>query len=91
MENIVRYEKIAMIKLSESEHETLSERFDTVIADFCALDEYDTTGVEPLVSVLDVHNIMRDDIPMKAIQREELLKNAPEQYDGYFQVPATIE
>jgi len=80
-----------MLELPETEREALAERFDASVSNFSALDVYDTTGVKPLVTVLDRHSIMREDIPEKTTRREELLKNAPEQYDGYFQVPATIE
>jgi hypothetical protein len=48
-------------------------------------------GGEPLVTVLNVQNDFREDIAVKFMPREELLSNAPEQYDGYFQVPRTIE
>jgi len=40
---------------------------------------------------LDSSNVMREDVASKLISRDELLKNAPEQHDGYFQVPAAIE
>ena len=80
-----------MLDLSESERAGLKERFDEVADGFSAIDAFDTSGVEPLVSVLDLNNVMREDISAKFMPREELLKNAPEQHDGYFQVPATID
>jgi len=91
MSEICDYEKTAMLELSSPERETLKERFDTIKNGFSALDRYDTSEVEPLVTVLDVCNVIREDISEKIIQREELLKNAPEQSDGYFRVPATID
>ena len=47
--------------------------------------------MQPLVSVLDIKNVLREDIEAKTISRDEILENAPEQYDGYFQVPGTLE
>ena len=85
------YENMAMLDLSESERVSLKERFDEVADGFSAIDAFDTSGVDPLVSVLDLHNVLREDVPAKFMPREELLKNAPEQHDGYFQVPATID
>jgi aspartyl-tRNA(Asn)/glutamyl-tRNA(Gln) amidotransferase subunit C len=81
---------MAMFNLPEAERVALKERFDEIANGFSALDKYDTYGVEPLVTVLDLHNILRDDIPTKFMPRDELMKNAPEQEDGYFRVPATI-
>ena len=91
MSDISNYEKTAMLELSQPEREALKERFDNIKNGFSALDAYDTNEVEPLVTVLDVHNVVREDIPEKIIRREELLENAPEQSDGYFRVPATID
>jgi len=91
MSNFKDYEDMAMLELTEPERETLEQRYDEITGGFTALDDYDTSGVEPLVTVLDINNVLREDIPDKLIPREELLKNAPEQHDGYFQVPATIE
>jgi aspartyl-tRNA(Asn)/glutamyl-tRNA(Gln) amidotransferase subunit C len=82
---------MAMLELPESERMSLMERFDKLADEFSALDKYDTSSAEPLVTVLNLYNIMREDIPEKFMQREDLLKNAPEHHDGYFQVPATIE
>jgi len=85
------YEAMAMLCLSEAERVVLMERFDAISNGFSALDAYDTDGVEPLVSVLDSYNIIRDDVALKFMSREELLANAPESFDGYFQVPAAID
>jgi len=91
LRNFTDYERMAMLDLSEAERARLSERFDEIAGRFSALDGFDTDGVEPLVSVLDLYNVMREDVAVKSISRDELLKNAPEQHDGYFQVPAAID
>ena len=80
-----------MLDLSESERSQLKERFEAVSGGFSALDAYNTDEVEPLVTVLESHNILREDVSSKFMPRGELLANAPEQHDGYFQVPAAIE
>ena len=85
------YESTAMLDLSEYERARLMERFTEITGGFAMLDAFDTSEVEPLVSVLDFHNVLRDDKAKKLISRDELLKNAPEQHDGYVQVPAAID
>ena len=85
------YERMAMLDLSDAERLRLKERFDEIAGGFSALDAVDVDGVEPLISVLDLQNIMREDVSAKFILREELLSSAPEQHDGYFRVPATID
>ena len=85
------YESMAMLELSDAERLRLKERFDEIVGGFSALDAFDTVGVEPLFSVLDLHSVIREDVVAKKLSREELLANAPEQHDGYFQVPAAID
>jgi len=91
MENIQSYEAMAMLELSDDERELLSARFEKITDGFSALDAIDTAGALPLVSVLSLNNVMREDVCKKDFTRDEILSNAPEQYDGYFQVPGTLE
>jgi len=83
-------EAMAMLDLADDEREALCGRFDSVMESFAALELYDTEGVEPLVSVLELSNILREDVPGKMLTREEMLSNAPEQHDVYFQVPGAL-
>jgi len=91
MKSFTGYENMVMLDLSESKRLRLSERFEEIVAGFSELDAFDVSGVEPLVSVLDLHSILREDISSKSLSRDELLKNAPVQNDGYFEVPAAID
>ena len=91
MRSFKDYENMAMLDLPDSERVELVERFDEIAGGFAALDNYDTDDVLPLVSVLDVQNVMREDVAVKLFSRDEVLENAPEKHDGYFQVPAAID
>jgi aspartyl-tRNA(Asn)/glutamyl-tRNA(Gln) amidotransferase subunit C len=86
---IKKYEAMAKIALTEDERAEISAR----VGEFFAIDELakiDTTKVAPMFTVLNVTNVMREDIQNKTVTRDELLGNAPEQYDGYFQAPKTL-
>ena len=85
------YENMAMLDLSEAERVGLIERFDKITSGFDALDAFETGDIKPLVSVLELHSVLREDEARKLISRDELLKNVPEQHDGFFQVPAAID
>jgi len=91
MRDFKDYENMAMLDLPDPERVELEARFDEIVGSFAALDDYDTDSVLPLVSVLDVHNVLREDVTEKLFLRDEVLANAPEKYDGYFQVPAAID
>jgi len=91
MEKIMDYEAMAKLDLPEAERRWVSDRADMLINSFDQLDGIDTSKVEPLITVLDVKNVLRDDVSAKMLPREELLANAPEQYNGYFRVPKTLD
>jgi len=90
MLDIRGYESMAMLGLPDDEREELTGRFGAVVAGFEALGRFDADGAAPLVTVLDARNVMREDVAEKFLTREEILANAPEEYDGYFKVPGTL-
>jgi aspartyl-tRNA(Asn)/glutamyl-tRNA(Gln) amidotransferase subunit C len=90
MFDITDYEAMAMLELTDGERELLRGRFAALAEGFAALEQIDTDGVAPLVTVLDLHNVLREDKAEKHLSRADILANAPEQYDGYFQVPETF-
>ena len=91
MYNIKDFEAMVKLDLSETERERVSDCASMLIDSFSALESIDTSKAEPLVTVLDIHSVLREDVSTKFLSREELMSNAPEQYDGYFQVPKTLE
>ena len=79
------------LALTDEEKTFIEEKVNFLEKSFDILGQINTDNIEPLVSVLDVQNVLREDITVKMLTRDELLNNAPEQYDGYFQVPKTID
>ena len=51
----------------------------------------DTDGIEPMPHPHDGYQRLRDDVIREVNDRENNMKNAPEQSDGYFLVPQVIE
>ena len=90
MHDIRDYEAIAMLGLPDNERDLLSKYLNELERGFTEFDGTDAQGVEPLVTVLDLRNVFRDDVAQKLFLRDEMLENAPEQYDGYFRVPGTL-
>ena len=91
MFNPEKFEAVAMLKLSDEERELIYNDVRALTESFGALLNVDTDKVEPLVSVLDLHTILREDVSDRIISRDEILSNAQEQYDGYFVVPETLD
>ena len=91
MLDIRNYEAMAMLDLPDDERRALETRLCGLAGSFDTLGGIGTDGVEPLVTVLSLRNVFREDRAEKLLTRDEILSTAPEQYDGYFQVPGTLE
>ncbi|RYL90969.1 Asp-tRNA(Asn)/Glu-tRNA(Gln) amidotransferase subunit GatC [Sporolactobacillus sp. THM19-2] len=82
---------LARLSFNEEEISTFTTQLDDIIGFAEQLNELDTEGVEPTTHVLDMHNVMRDDVVVPSLPREEALKNAPVQEDGQIKVPQIME
>ena len=54
------------------------------------LKELDTTGVEPMVHVLQAENVFREDVVTGGDESEKTLKNAPARSGDFFAAPRTF-
>lgn len=97
MANIISDETIeyvgilSKLELSGQEKEQAKKDMGRMLDYIDKLNELDTSQVEPMSHVFPVHNVFREDVVVNDNQREEILVNAPEQKDGQFQVPKTVE
>ena len=91
MQNFNAYEAMNKLSLTEDERSRIFGCAEMLVETFQLLEGFDTSGVIPLVTVLDIQNVLREDVCVKTIPREELLANAPDRSEGYFRVPKTLE
>ena len=89
-EKLDRLAALEKLTLTDDERDFITTAAATLEESFAALATVDTEGVAPLVSVLAVENVLREDVAAKTLTRIEILANAPAQLDGYFQVPPTL-
>ena len=82
---------LAKLKLSPQEREDAKADMQKMLDYIDKLNELDTDGVEPMSHVLPVRNVFREDVVTNGDSREKMLANAPEQKDGQYQVPKTVE
>ena len=81
---------LAKLDLSGEEKEQAKKDMEEMLDYIDKLNELDTDGVEPMSHVTDVVNVFREDVVTGTDDRDELLKNAPEQKDGMYVVPSTF-
>ena len=91
MLDIRKYESVAMFDLPGEERDLIARRAGALLEGFGRLEAVVTDGTEPLVAVLDIHTVLREDLSVKFSTRDDIMANAPEQCDGFFQVPGTLD
>lgn len=82
---------LAKLELSPEEKEEAKKDMGRMLDYIDKLNELDTGGVEPMSHVFPVNNVFREDVVTNGDCRDQILANAPEQKDGAFKVPKTVE
>lgn len=79
--------KLARLELTEEETEKYSKQLGDILKYVEQMNEVDTTGIEPMPHAIPVTNVMREDVVKYEQTKEELMRNAPLEEDGFFRVP----
>ena len=70
--------------------QSYDDRGEKIVAYVEKLNGVDTEGVEPLASVFEVSDMLRDDEPGPMLSPAEALRNAPKKTEGFFSVPKVL-
>ena len=79
--------KLARLELTEEEKEKFTGQLGAVLEYVNQMNEVDTSDVEPMAHAIDFSNVMREDTVVYEQTKEELMKNAPYEENGFFRVP----
>lgn len=90
-EVLIGLEKLNKLQLTEEETEKVLGFFTAQQEDMSLLNGIETEQVERMVHVMPLTNVLREDVAIKNFTRDELQEDAPESYDGYWQVPRLVE
>lgn len=88
---VLYLEKLGRITLDEAQREESMKDLQDIVTYIDTLSELDTEGVEPASHSFPIPNVMREDVVTSTPNTEAILANAPEQKDGCFVVPKTVE
>jgi len=87
VENIAR---LARLRLPPAQLEAMAGELSQILAFVEQLNQVDTTGVEPLLSVSQVTLPQRADVVTDGAQQDSVLANAPEKMQGFFGGPKVV-
>lgn len=83
--------KLARLDLDEAEKRQFTEQLNAILKYAEKLNELDTENVEPTSHAMLLANVMREDEARPSWPLEQVLRNAPDEEDGQFKVPAVLE
>ncbi|MBA4387412.1 MAG: Asp-tRNA(Asn)/Glu-tRNA(Gln) amidotransferase GatCAB subunit C [Verrucomicrobia bacterium] len=83
--------KLARLYLSPAEQAMFQGQLDQVVGYIRKIAELDLSGIEPTSHSHPVNNVFRKDLPRTGLDRDKILANAPEQFNGQFIVPKIVE
>ncbi len=84
-------QQLNQLSLTDEEEPVMQGIFEAMKAPESALAAMDTADVEPMVFVMPMTNVLRDDVREQPFSRESLLAGAPEASDDSWQVPRLVK
>lgn len=88
--DVAHVARLARLELSDDELSTYSGQLAAVLAHAADIEALDTEGVEPTAHPLPLANVLREDVVVAGLQRNEVLAAAPAAEDGRFRVPRIL-
>jgi aspartyl-tRNA(Asn)/glutamyl-tRNA(Gln) amidotransferase subunit C len=87
-EQVLHVARLARLRLSEEEVETMTGELSTVLDHIETISELELDGVEPTTHVVELENVLREDVPRPSLPREKALEQAPDSDGSGFRVPS---
>lgn len=88
---VMKAANLARLKISDEDANRYGPQLSNIIDFFAQLSEVNTDNVDPLASPVDIALRLRDDKISDGGVQKEVLKNAPEELEGFFVVPKVVE
>ena len=89
-DEVAKVARLARLALTDEELALATVQLGDIVEHFADIDELDLDGVEPMTQPFPLTNVMRDDVVVPSLDRDEVLAAAPDVEDGRFKVPPII-
>ena len=82
---------LARLEFNGTDKENIKADMEKIISFMDQLKKVKTDEVEPLVSVSENKNILREDKAVKTIDKSDAFANAPKKASDYFRIPKDLK
>lgn len=91
LDDVYRIAELAHVGINEEAAQRMQAELNDIFKMIERIQAVDTEGVEPMMHPHDGVQRLREDKVVFGNNREENMKNAPEEFEGLFLVPLVIE
>jgi aspartyl-tRNA(Asn)/glutamyl-tRNA(Gln) amidotransferase subunit C len=88
--DVAHVARLARLALTDAELQQYTGQLAAVLAHAADVEALDTTGVPPTAHPLPLVNVLRDDVVVAGLDRDEVLAEAPDAQSGRFRVPRIL-
>ena len=81
---------LARLEFIGEEKQEIKQDMEKIINFMDALNSVDTSGIEPLIFMSDEVNVLREDVAVETILKNDALKNAPKKDSDYIRIPKVL-
>lgn len=82
--------QLARLGLTNDELARLEGQLNHIVDQYLALTELDTEHIPPTAQTIELENILREDAIRPSLEREEILRLAPQRAGDYYIVPPIL-
>ncbi len=89
--NIDHIAHLARLAFTDEEKAVLASQLESILTYVDKIGELDVSNVEPTLHGQQVSNAFREDVPVKSLDTEAVLTNAPARIDDEIKMPRIVE
>jgi aspartyl-tRNA(Asn)/glutamyl-tRNA(Gln) amidotransferase subunit C len=90
-EEVAHLAHLARLAVTEQELETFAGQLDVILQSVARVGEVAAADIPPTSHSVPLTNVLRDDVVVPGLTRDEVLAGAPDVEDGRFRVPRILE
>ena len=91
LEQVEHIAELARLDLTPEEKARYQKQLSAILDYAARLQTLDTSSIPPTASVLPPRSVLRPDVALPGLERDALLRNAPEAEAGQFKVPPVLD